>query len=56
MASDKRIAGAVTGTFSYLASAGLDSADLALDASGNVQASALYDPRMDAPVMGLSLA
>jgi RHS repeat-associated protein len=40
----KRIAEAVSGTFSYLASDGLGSATLALDASGNVQAGVLYDP------------
>jgi hypothetical protein len=41
-AGGQRIAEAVNGTFSYLGSDSLGSAQVALDASGNVQASVLY--------------
>ncbi|HEX6797109.1 MAG TPA: RHS repeat-associated core domain-containing protein [Ktedonobacterales bacterium] len=43
-AGGKRIAQAVNGAFSYLGSDGLGSAEVALDGSGTVQASVLYDP------------
>jgi hypothetical protein len=43
-AGGKRLAEAVIGAFSYLGNDGLGSANLALDGSGNTQASGLYDP------------
>jgi RHS repeat-associated protein len=43
-AGNLRVAEATNGTFSYLGSDGLGSAEVALDGSGNVQASELYDP------------
>jgi hypothetical protein len=43
-AGGKRIAQAVNGVFSYLGSDGLGSAEVALDANGNAQASVLYGP------------
>jgi RHS repeat-associated protein len=43
-AAGMRIAAAVNGVFSYLASDGLRSADVTLDANGNVTASTLYAP------------
>lgn len=43
-AGDTRIAVAVNGTFSYLASDGLGSADVALNASGSATASVIYAP------------
>lgn len=42
--SGRRLALAVNGAFSYLGTDGLGSASVALDGSGNVQASTLYGP------------
>jgi RHS repeat-associated protein len=43
-AGGKRIALAVNGSFYYLGSDGVGSASVALDSTGNVQASVLYGP------------
>jgi YD repeat-containing protein len=43
-AGGRRIAEAANGRFSYLGSDGLGSAEVALDGSGNAQASVLHDP------------
>ena len=43
-ANGQRVTQAVNGVFSYLGSDGLGSAEVALDGSGNLQASVLYGP------------